>query len=88
MVLLIGIPLSYKTLNIRSSSSRRCRAVLSVDLPLAEYWAWVWIPVETYIFLLNFSLPPRSEQLSGAHANEIKHDHSPVVIVDLDPQYD
>ena len=29
--------------------------------------------------------PPRSEQVSGAHVNEIKHDHSPVVIVVLDP---
>ena len=29
-----------------------------------------------------------SEQLSGAHANEIKHDYSPVVIVVLDPKYD
>ena len=35
-----------------------------------------------------FSLPPRSEQFSWTHLNEIKHDHSPVVIVDLDPRYD
>ena len=28
-----------------------------------------------HIFL-KFSLLPRSEQVSGAHANEIKHDHS------------
>ena len=41
------------------------------------------------IFILNFSLPlRRSEQVSGSHANEIKHDHSPVVIVVLDPRYD
>ena len=33
------------------------------------------------VFILNFSLPPRSEQVSEAHVNEIKHDHSPVVIV-------
>ena len=46
------------------------------------------IPLETYIFILNFSLPPRSEQVSRVHVNEIKHDQSPVVIVVLDPRYD
>ena len=45
---------------------------------------WVRIPLETYIFILNFSLPPRSEQVNGAVANEIKHVHSPEVIVVLD----
>ena len=37
--------------------------------------AWARIPLETYIFILNFSLPPRSEQVSEAHVNEIKRDH-------------
>ena len=37
---------------------------------------------------MNFSLPVHSEQLSGTHANEIKHDHPPVVIIVLDPRYD
>ena len=50
--------------------------------------AWVRIPLETYIFILNFSLPPRSEQVNRAVANEIKHVHSPEVIVVLDPRYD
>ena len=49
---------------------------------------WVRIPLETYIFILNFSLPPRSEQVNGAVANEIKPLHSPEVIVVLDPRYD
>ena len=49
---------------------------------------WVRIPLETYIFILNFSLPPRSEQVNGAVANEIKHVHSPEVKVVLDPRYD
>ena len=49
---------------------------------------WVRIPLETYIFILNFSLPPRSKQVNGAVANEIKHVHSPEVIVVLDPRYD
>ena len=44
--------------------------------------------LDTYIFILNFLLPPRSEQVSEAHANEIEHDHSPEVIVVLDPRYD
>ena len=35
--------------------------------------------------ILNFSLPLRSEQVSEAHANETKHDHSPEIIVVLDP---
>ena len=35
---------------------------------------------------MNFPLSPsRSGQLSGANANEIKHDHLPVVIVVVDP---
>ena len=46
---------------------------------------WVRIPLEIYIFILNFSLPPRSEQVNGAVANEIKHVHSPEVMVVLDP---
>ena len=49
---------------------------------------WVRIPLETYISILNFSLPPRSEQVNGAVANEIKHVHSPEGIVVLDPRYD
>ena len=47
---------------------------------------WVRIPLETYIFVLNFSLPPRSEQVNGSVANEIKDVHSPEVIVDFRPQ--
>ena len=38
------------------------------------------------IFILNFSLLPRSEQVGGAHVNEIKH--SPVVIVVLNSRDD
>ena len=49
---------------------------------------WVRIPLETNIFILNCSLPPRSELVNGAVANEIKHGHSPEVIVVLDPRYD
>ena len=49
---------------------------------------WVRIPLETYIFILHFSLPPRSEQFNGAVENEIKHVHSPEVVVVLDPRYD
>ena len=30
----------------------------------------------------------RSSQRDGAHANEIKHDHSIVVYVNLEPRYD
>ena len=40
------------------------------------------------IFILNFSLPPRSEQVSGTHINETKRDNSRVVIVVLDTRYD
>ena len=55
---------------------------------MLQHRAWVRIPLETDIFLLNFLLPPRSELFSGAHTNEIKHGHIPVVIFDLDPRYD
>ena len=41
-----------------------------------------------HIFILYFSIAAFTEQLSGSHANEIKHDHSHVVIVVLDPRYD
>ena len=87
--------------NIYMISSQRCRVVclerggsekfkmkIYVYLPVVEWVALVRISLETYIFILNYSLPPRSEQLIGAHANEIKHDHSPVVIFVLDPRYD
>ena len=59
-----------------------------MDLLVVECRAWVPIPLETYIFILNFSFPSRSEQLSGANANEIKDDHSHVVILVLDFRYD
>ena len=49
---------------------------------------WVRIPLETYNFIFNLSIPACSEQLSGSLANVIKHDHSAVVIVVLDPRYD
>ena len=45
-------------------------------------------PAGDIYFILNFSLPSRSEQVNGAVANEIKHVHSPEVIVVLDPRYD
>ena len=48
----------------------------------------VRIPLETDVFILDFSLPLRSEQVNGAVANENKHDHSPVVIVVLESRYD
>ena len=70
-------------------SNQRGRAVLGAATFLS--WTggvWVRIPLETYIFILNFSLPLRSEQVNGAVANEIKHVHSPEVIVVLDPRYD
>ena len=46
-------------------------------------------PIGNVFFHFNFSLPPGSEQLSGAHVNEIKHDHSPVYVVKvvLHPRY-
>ena len=48
----------------------------------------VRIPLETDVFILDFSLPLRSEQVNGAVANEIKRGHSLEVIVDLEPRYD
>ena len=48
----------------------------------------VRIPLETDIFILDFSLPLRSEQVNGAVANEIKHGHFLEVIVVLEPRYD
>ena len=37
----------------------------------------VQIQLETYIFILNFSLPSCSSQLGEARTNEIKHDIHP-----------
>ena len=36
-------------------------------------------------FYFEFFNPACSEQLSGSYTNEIKHDHSPEVIVVYDP---
>ena len=52
--------------------NQRDRAVKSADF---RGMARVWIPLEIYIFILNVSLLPRFEQVSGANVNEIKHDH-------------
>ena len=49
--------------------------------------ALIYLSLETYIFILNFSHNSRSEQLSGVNANEIKHEHLHVVIVVLDARY-
>ena len=82
MVLLICIPLSCK----QSAVAEWSNALIYLS---RNGVARVQIPLETYIFfILNFSLPPLSEQVSGAYANEIKHDHSSKVIVVLDPRYD
>ena len=39
-------------------------------------------------FFAHAPPPPRFEQVNGAIANEIKHVHSPEVMVVLDPRYD
>ena len=57
-------------LNLISNQSGH--AVESADLPVVRWLSNGSNPA--------FSLHPRSEQTSGAHANEIKHDHSPVVM--------
>ena len=61
------------------------RSILHWDLFSTLRWPWGRIPLERYIFILNFSLP--IDKLFWAHAKEIKHDHSPGVIVVLDPRY-
>ena len=48
----------------------------------------VRILLETFIFILKFLLPPHSEQVNGAVANEIKQVYSPEVKVVLDSRYD
>ena len=45
-------------------------------------------PAGDIYFHFEFSLPPRSDQVKGAVANEIKHDNSLEAIVVLDPRYD
>ena len=45
-------------------------------------------PHHVSIFILDYSLPLRSEQVNGAVANEIKHGHALEVIVVLEPRYD
>ena len=85
MVLLFCIPVSCKTTN-------HCQVVVAERSRALIYRSWRarrgfesrW----RNIFILNFSLPFRSEVLSGPNANEIKHDHSLAVIVVLDPKYD
>ena len=86
------LPICYisgyiKTIKNQLISNQRGRAVLGAVSLVVARSGWVRIPLETQIFILNFSIPSCSEQLRGSHANEIKHDHSPVVIVVLDPRY-
>ena len=45
-------------------------------------------PAGDIYFHFEFFAPSRSEQVNSAIANEIKHVHSPEVIVVLDPRYD
>ena len=45
-------------------------------------------PAGDIYFHFEFFAPSPSEQVNGAVANEIKHVHSPEVIVVLDPRYD
>ena len=60
----------------------------SPRIPLGTFSILLRIPLRTHLFILNFLLPSRSEQVSGARVNEIKHDHSPVVKFVLDSRYD
>ena len=53
-----------------------------------------WDSISQTVQILGTDLSPvgeiyfhRSSQLGVAHAKEIKHDHSPVVYVVLDPSY-
>ena len=79
--------LSYKTLNHWSPSSPFGRAVWGADFPVVDWRGWCGFGSRwRHIFILNFSLPPRSEQVNGAVANEIKHVHSPEVILVFRPQ--
>ena len=89
MVLLICILLSWKTLNHRSSSRRRGRVVYGADLPVVAWRGGGSNPAGDIHVYFNFEFfAPCYEQLSGTYANEIMHDHSPVVIVVLDNKYD
>ena len=64
------------------SGLRRC------NFPVVDWRGVGSNPAGDIYFHFEFSLPPRSEQVNGAVANEIKHVHSPEVIVVLDPRYD
>ena len=46
------------------------------------------IPDGDIFFILNFLHASSSSHLEGTRENEIKHDHSPVVYVVIDPRYD
>ena len=63
-------------------SNQRGRAVSSADFPVLEWHGMGSYPTGNIYFFI-FSLPT-----SGTHVNEIKHDHSPEVIVVLEPRYD
>ena len=66
-----------------------CKAALvSTDIPVKECREWVRIPIVTYICFIKFRYLPVPNSSAEPMINEIKHDHSPVVIVVLDPRYD
>ena len=81
MVLLICIKLFCKTL---TTDHHQVVVAEWSNAPIYLSWRGVGSnppPPGTYIFILSFSPPPRSKHVSGAHANEIKHDDSPLVIL-------
>ena len=63
------------------SGLRRC------DFPVVDWRGGGSNPAGNIYFHFEFFAPSLSEQVNGAHVNEIEHDHSPVVIVVLDSRY-
>ena len=66
---------------LHSISNQRGRAVEGADFPVVDWRGVGSNPTGNIYFYFYFFAPSRSEQVSGAHVNEINHDLSPVVIV-------
>ena len=64
-----------------NTTNQQSRWPSGLGVRLDSQRSLVRLPAGTYIFILSFSSPFSSLQLGEALANEIKHDHSLVVIV-------
>ena len=80
---------SWQNTEIILNASKELSLLLSrLGVRLESQQSLIRFLAETYIFILNFSLVFLPYSSAEPFQIGIKHDHSPVVIVVLDPSYE